>query len=143
MKEQLKNSLKEAMKAKDSAKMDTLRGLLSAIQYEEIQAGINDLDPAGILTVIKRELKKKNEEIEFAKQANRADSLDKAKRELAILESLLPKQMDASQLEVEVKNLKAANPTANMGIMMKLLKEKFDGQYDGKLASEIVKKVLS
>lgn len=143
MKDQLKISLKEAMKAKDSAKMDTLRGLLSAIQYEEIQAGVNDLDPAGILTVIKRELKKKNEEIEFAKQANRADSLDKAKKELAILESLLPKQMDASQLEVEVKNLKVANPAANMGVMMKLLKEKFDGQYDGKLASEIVKKVLS
>jgi len=143
MKDRLKISLKEAMKAKDSAKMDTLRGLLSAIQYEEIQAGVNDLDPAGILTVIKRELKKKNEEIEFAKQANRADSLDKAKKELAILESLLPKQMDASQLEVEVKNLKVANPAANMGVMMKLLKEKFDGQYDGKLASEIVKKVLS
>jgi hypothetical protein len=143
MKDQLKNSLKEAMKAKDSAKMDTLRGLLSAIQYEEIQAGVNDLDPAGILTVIKRELKKKNEEIEFAKQANRVDSLEKAKKELVILESLLPKQMDASQLEVEVKNLKVANPAANMGVIMKLLKEKFDGQYDGKLASEIVKKVLS
>ena len=143
MKNNLKNSLKDAMKARDTAKMDTIRGILSAIQYEEIQAGVNELDPSSIMTVLKRELKKKTEEIDFAKQANRTEALERAQRELAVIESFLPKQMDASQLEIEVRDIKTANPSANMGVLMKLLKEKFEGQYDGKMASEIVKKVLS
>jgi uncharacterized protein YqeY len=143
MKNSLKNSLKDAMKARDTAKMDVIRSLLSAIQYEEIQAGVNDLDLAGINTVLKRELKKKHEEIEFAKQANRAEAIDKAQKELSVIESFLPKQMDAAQLEAAVQALKEGTPGANMGVLMKQLKERYDGQYDGKMASEIVKKVLA
>lgn len=142
MKEQLKSTLKEAMKARDQVKMDTLRGLLSAIQYEEIQAGVNDLDPAGIITVLKREVKKKQEEIEFAKQSGRAEAIERSQKDLTVLEAFLPKQMSAADLEGHIKSFTASTPGANMGSIMKFLKEKFDGQYDGKLASELAKKLI-
>lgn len=142
MKEQLKSTLKEAMKARDQVKMDTLRGLLCAIQYEEIQAGVNDLDPAGIITVLKREVKKKQEEIDFAKQAARAEAIDRAQKDLVVLEAFLPKQMSAADLEGHIKSFTVSTPGANMGSIMKFLKEKFDGQYDGKLASDLAKKLI-
>ena len=142
MKEQMKALLKEAMKARDSVRMDTLRGLLSAIQYEEIQAGVNDLDPNGILTVLKREIKKKHEEIEFAKQANRAETMERAEKDLKVLEAFLPKQMSREELEGHAKTFIAANAGANMGVVMKHLKENFDGQYDGKMASELIKSLV-
>ncbi len=142
MKAELKSQLKDAMRAKEQVKMDLIRGLLSAIQYDEIQAGVDDLDPAGILAVLKRELKKKQEEIEFAEKAGRQEVVDQAKKGLAMIESFLPKQMNASDLEARINDFVKATPGTNMGAVMKFLKEKYDGQYDGRSASELVKKVL-
>lgn len=142
MKEKLKSQLKEAMKAKDQGTMDLIRGLLSAIQYEEIQGGVNELDPATIISVLKRELKKKQEEIEYAEKAGRLEVVEVGKKALATLESFLPKQLSLDQLSEKVKEFIAATPNVNMGGVMKYLKENFDGQYDGRAASEVTKKLL-
>ena len=143
MKAALKNSLKDAMKAKDQGKMDLIRSLLSAIQYEEIQNGTDELDETNIVAVLKRELKKKQEEIEFASKAGRNEVVEQGKKDVKVIESFLPKQMSSEELESQIKNFLTSTPGANMGVVMKFLKEKFDGQYDGKTASEITKRVIN
>ena len=67
--------------------------------------------------------------------------LAKLKQEISVLESYLPKQLSAAELEKIISDMKAANPQANMGVIMKALKESYGGQYDSKAASEIAKRI--
>ena len=73
MKTNLKDQMKDAMKAKDKVRLDTIRAILSEIQYEEMQKGIDDLDSEGCLAVCQREMKKRKEELDFALQAGRPE----------------------------------------------------------------------
>ncbi len=142
MKEILKSQMKDAMRAKDKVRLDTIRGLLSEIQYEEMQKGIEALDAEASLQVVQRGLKKLKEELEFAEKASRDDLKGKLLQEVSILESLLPKQMTADEIEAKIRALREADATLNMGGAMKLMKERFSGQYEGKVASEAAKRVF-
>lgn len=143
MKAKLKNAVKEAMKAKDSLALDTLRLLLTSIQYEEMQNKVEDLSTIEILTVVSREIKKKKEEIEFAEKAGRTELISDMNKQLALLESYLPKQMSRMELKDTIIKIRAEIANPNMGALMQALKERFNGQYDGKMASEVTKEVLS
>jgi uncharacterized protein YqeY len=143
MKAKLKSAVKEAMKAKDSISLDTLRLLLTSIQYEEMQTKVDDLSTAEILTVISREIKKKKEEIEFAEKAGRSELISDMNKQLALLESYLPKQMSRTELKDTITQIRTELTNPNMGTLMQALKERFNGQYDGKMASEVTKEVLA
>ena len=142
MKAQLKEALKSAMKAQDRLRLDTIRALLSEIQYEEMQKGVNELAPADCSTVLQREVKKRHESIQFEEQAGRAEQKAKLASEIAVIEEFLPKQMSAQELEKIITEFKDSTPGAALPLVMKHLKEKYAGQYDGKSASEIAKRVL-
>lgn len=142
MKTKLQNALKEAIKAKDRTKADTIRGLLSAIQYEEMEKKVQQLAADQMFVVLQREIKKRKEELEFADKAGRSELKEKLGIEMAVLEAFMPKQMDSAEIERIVLELKTKDPAANMGSVMKALKENFAGQYDAKAASEIVKKLV-
>jgi len=142
MKQQLQDALKLAMKAKDKIKLETIRGVLSAVQYEAMEKKVDDLSNDGILAVLQRELKRRKEEAEFAVQAGRAEMIEKLKAESAVIESFLPKQLPTAELEKIITDLKAATPGIAMGAAMKHLKENFGGQYDSKAASDLCKKIF-
>ena len=142
MKAKLQAAMKEALKAKDKVRLDTVRGVLSAIQYEAMEKKVDDLSADQSLAVIQREIKKRREEIEFATQARRDDLLEKLQQEIAALEGFLPKQLSAVELEKILVDHKASTPTATMSSSMKMLKEGYPGQYDGKMASELAKRVF-
>ena len=142
MKQQLQDALKVAMKAKDKTALETIRGVLSAMQYEAMEKKVDDLSAEGTLMVLQRELKRRKEEIEFAVQAGRAELIEKLKAESAVIEGFLPKQLTAVELENIITNLKSSTPGLNMGAAMKSLKEKFGGQYDSKTASDLCKKIF-
>ena len=142
MKDKLKTALKEAMKSKDKLRLETIRGLMSAIQYEEIAKKVDDLPAEACLGIFQSEHKKRKESIEFAVQAKRDDLIEKLNQEIAIIESFLPKQMSAAELEKFIVELKEKTPGCNLGVAMKALKESFPGQYDSKLASEVARKLL-
>lgn len=143
MKTLLKSNLKDAMKAQDRVRMETIRSLLSDIQYEEMQKGVDDLPDADCLTIVQRALKKRQEEVQFAEQAKRTDLTDKLALEMAAIESFLPKQISAEELEKIVTKLKSENDALTLSLAMKHLKDNYSGTYDGKVASEVVKRVLS
>lgn len=142
MKTELQSAMKDAMRAKDKVRVEAIRTLLSAIQYEEMEKKVDALPSDAILAILQRELKKRKEEVEFAEKANRSDLKEKLAIEMALIESFLPKQLSTADLEKALQEMKASTPGLNMGTAMKMLKEKFPGQYDGKMASEIAKKVF-
>lgn len=143
MKDAIQSALKDAMRAKDKVRMETIRGILSAIQYDEIQTKTEPLPAEGVLAVLQREIKKRREEIEFAEKAARNDLLERLALEVKCIEAFLPAQLDSLQLEKIINDLKQNTPGLNLGAAMKALKEKYSGQYDSKAASEIAKRILS
>jgi uncharacterized protein YqeY len=143
MKTHLKEALKVAMKAQNRLKMETIRSLLSEIQYEEMQKGLNDLPEADCGLVLQREVKKRHEAISFEEQAGRQDAKEKLVNEIAIIEEFLPKQLSIEAIEKILTDYKTSTAGAVMGTAMKFLKERYPGQYDGKSASEIAKKVFT
>jgi uncharacterized protein YqeY len=92
---------------------------------------------------LQRELKKRNEAIPFEEQANRPEAKAKLLAEVAIIEEFLPKQMSSAKLEELLNTYKSTTDQASMSTAMKYLKENFAGQYDGKSASEIAKRVFA
>ncbi len=142
MKDQLKTEMKNAMRAKDKLALETIRSLLSAIQYEEMAKKTESLSEAQTLAVMKAELKKQQESLEYAEKDNREDTVTEIKSRIACIEKFLPQQMSKEELTSEIEKIKAENPEANLGIVMKELGSKHAGQYDGKLASQLARDIL-
>lgn len=144
IKDRLSAELKEAMKAKDAAKVSTIRMVLSAAKYKEIEAG-KPLDDDGMVSVLSTAAKQRREAIEQYVKGGREDLADKETAELAVIESYLPEQMSAEDVEALVKkaisDTGAAGPK-DMGKVMKQLMPAVKGKADGKLVNELVKKHL-
>jgi hypothetical protein len=141
------NDLKKMM-MKAKLERDTLKSnLLSTLIAEAVMVGKNDgnreTTEAETLNVIKKFLKNVNENIKLLDEIGK-DKSD-ALREKDILESLLPKQLSEEELYAKIVEIVSALPDKSprqMGSVMAALKKDFDGQYDGRTASSLVKKAL-
>jgi len=107
-----------------------------------MQKSVDELAPNEQLAIVQRELKKRQEALTFEEQANREDAKAQLVAEIAVIEQLLPKQLSVSDLEKIVSDLKAATPDLSLNVVMKHLKETYAGQYDGKSASDVAKRLL-
>lgn len=147
--QQLKEGIKEAMKAKDVVRLTVLRGLVTAATNEAISKGKG---PDGILsddelmTVIMRASKQRKDSIEQFEKGGRPELAEGEKAELTVIESMLPAQMSREEIEAAVKakaaELGVADKTdANklMGVLMKDLK----GKADGTVVKDIVSTLFS
>jgi uncharacterized protein YqeY len=143
MREDLQVKLKEYMKQKDRVRADTVRSIISAFQYEEMAKKVDALDKDSAIAILQRELKKRKEELEFVEKSGRPELVEKNQIETEVIEALLPQQMNAETLTQLISELKEQLQAKNMGIVMKTLQEKYAGQYDGKTASELAKKLFS
>ncbi len=147
-KEQLQQDLKASMLARDAEKTSTLRMLLSAVGYYEIQKGgagyvASDED---VLAVIQREAKQHKDSIEQFTTAGRMDLVDKEKRELAFLETYLPEQMTEAEVKIlvdEAVSQTGATSPQDIGKVMGALMPKVKGKADGTLVSRLVKESLT
>lgn len=148
LKQKLQEDLKNSMLAKNELKTSTLRLLLSAINYFEIQkggAGYEARDEE-ILDVIAKEIKKRKESIEMYEKGNRQDLADKEQKEFEILQTYLPEQMTEEKVKELVKQaISETNATSiqDMGKVMGILMPKVKGKADASLVSKIVKEQLS
>lgn len=111
-----------AIKSKNRLRLNTIRAVLSAIQYEEIKKKTEKIPEEAITAILKDEAKKRREGIEFAEKGGRDEMKESLTAELAILEEFLPRQLSEEELEKIVTNLKSDNPEINMGLVMKSLK---------------------
>jgi uncharacterized protein len=141
MKAKLQEAMKVAMKAKEREKLQTIRSVLSAIQYLEMEEG--DLDDKAIIGVLKSELKKRQEEQEFAQKAGRLEQLPVLEEEIATIRLFLPKQISSETIKEFIATTYPDTSGINIGVVIKSLNEAFPGQVDGKMASQIIKDALS
>jgi uncharacterized protein len=133
--------MKEAMRAKDAARLSTLRMLKSAVDYYKIEKKQEQLTDADVTTVIKKQIKQRQDSIEGFEKGGRADLVEKEKAELTVLKSYLPEELSPAQLEEIVKAAIAevgAKTKADMGKVMKAVQTKAAGRADNKLVSQIV-----
>ncbi len=144
MKERITQDLKDAMRAKDAAKRDTLRNVQAAIKQVEVDQQ-KQLDDAGIIKVLMSEAKKRREGIEIYESAGRTADADVERQELGIIESYLPQQLSRDEIKTLAQGViddVGATSMKDMGKVMSGLMAKVKGQADGRLVNEIVRELL-
>ena len=145
--ERIDSDLKDAMRAKDAAKLGVLRMLKSALKYSAIdKAGAEgQLDDAEASQVIRKQVKQRQDSIEQFEKGGRPELAAKEKEELAILNSYLPKGLEADELAALVRETIAelgATSKAQMGAVMKAIQAKVAGRADGKTLRQEVSRQL-
>ena len=139
--------LKDAMRAKDAARLSVLRLLKAALKNATIEkvGADGELNDADAITVIRKQVKQRQDSIESFEKGGRAELADKEKQELAILNTYLPQGMSPDELAKVVRETIAelgATSKAQMGAVMKALQAKAGGRADGKtLSSEVARQL--
>jgi uncharacterized protein YqeY len=144
----LQNDIKLALRGRDTAKLSTLKFLLSKINNAQIEmrGSGKEFDDADFGKVASKEIKAHKESIEAYKKAGRDDLVQKERTELDILEQYAPKMMDEAAIKAVVdakyKELREIGEP-NFGTLMKEVMGELKGKADGKLAQSMVRDVLS
>ena len=143
--EKLQADLKDAMRARDSIRMGTIRMLISQLKNAAIDAK-GELSEEQELTVLMNAAKKRRESIEIYEKSDRNDLLEKEKQELEIISVYLPEQMSDSDIEKTVAGIIAEVGAASMkdfGKVMGQAMKKLKGKADGKKVQEIARRLLA
>jgi len=144
LKDDIKEALKQAMRDKDSARLDSLRMLTAAIQRREVDERIQ-LDDIQILAVIEKLIKQGKEAAEQYEKGGRAELVDKEKADIAIYQSFLPKQLSDAEVDAIISEAVAATGAASikdMGKVMAMIKPRLAGRADmGKVSGQIKAKL--
>ena len=144
LKDKITEDMKTAMRAKETARLGTVRLLLSAMKQKEVDERV-ELTDADILSIIEKMLKQRRESIAQFEKAGRNDLAEVEKAEIAVLSGYLPQQMSeaevAEAIAAAIKETGAAGPK-DMGKVMGLLKPRLAGRTDmGKLSVSVKAKL--
>ncbi len=142
------SDLKDAMKARDTVALTTLRALKTALTNAAIESGNKDnvVSDADALALVRKQIKQRNDSIEQFESAGRAELADNEKAEIVVLEKYLPAALSAEEVSAIVADAiseTGASSRADMGKVMKIVQEKVAGRADGKALSQEVMKHLS
>lgn len=145
LKERIQQDIKDAMRARDSERLGTVRLLLAAVKQREIDERIT-LDDAAVVAVIDKMVKQRKDSIAAFRQGAREDLALKEEAEARVLETYLPQRLSAEQITVQVAalvaELGAAGP-GDMGRVMAAAKLRLAGQAEMALVSAAVKRALT
>lgn len=139
LKDRISADLKDAMKARDQVRLDTLRSVLSGFTYKRTEAG-TELSDADELAVVQKLVKQRNDSLEQYTQAGRMDLADKERAERDILTAYMPAQKSPDEVRAIVRAAVESLPEdgRNQGAVMKAVMPQLKGLADGKLISQIV-----
>jgi uncharacterized protein YqeY len=145
LKEKITEDMKAAMRAKESARLSTIRLLLAAMKQKEVDERVV-LQDADVLSIIEKMLKQRRESIAQFEKAGRNDLADGEKAEIAVLTAYLPAQLGeaevAEAIAAAIRESGAAGPK-DMGKVMGLLKSRLAGRTDMGKLSGLVKARLA
>jgi len=145
LKDQITEDMKAAMRAKDAARLSTIRMLLAAIKQREVDERIV-LDDSAVVAIVDRTIKQRKDSIAAFQSAGRTDLVDKETAELAVLQAYLPARLSADEVGAQVAaiiaELGAAGP-GDMGKVMAAVKARLAGKADMAAVSAAVKAALS
>jgi len=145
LKEQLKSDLKDAMRAKEIMRRDSIRTINTMIKQIEVDQRI-ELGDEDIIKLIQKGIKQREEAIAQFTEAKREDLIQKEQDQIDIFSTYLPKQLDDDELETIIASIIAevgASSMKDMGKIMNPAKTKIGGSADGKRINEMVKKLLA
>ena len=145
LKERITEDMKAAMRAKEAARLLTIRGLLAAMKQKEVDERI-ELDDAAVIGIVDKLIKQRKDSISQFGAAGRTDLVDKETAELQVLESYLPQRLSADEIAAAVAAIVAelgATGPGDMGKVMGAVKAKLAGKADMGLVSAAVKQALS
>ena len=137
--------MKEAMKARDKARLTALRGIRAAFIEEVKKDNSDTLLDEDCLTILRRLAKQRAESVEAYTQGGRADLAESEAAELSVIEVFLPTLADASTTQAWVDEAIAAtgaSAPADMGRVMGHLMQQHRSEIDGKLANQLVRASL-
>ena len=144
IKNQLNESMKDAMKSGDEVRKRTVRMALAAVKQIEVDKR-TELDDAAVMSLLQKEIKNRREALEEAKKANRPDLIQANEAEIDVLQAFLPKAMPAEELralvQVAIAETGAASP-ADMGKVMKTLMPRVAGRAPNDMVSATVRELL-
>lgn len=146
LEKRIAKDLKGSIKNKDATLTSTLRMMTASMQNLAIEKKTKELKDADVIKIISKQAKEHQDSIESFKKGGRADLVEKETKELSILKSYLPKQLDEKELEEIVKKViseTGASSKADFGKVMKLIMQEIKGQADGKIISSLVQKLLN
>jgi uncharacterized protein YqeY len=145
LKDTITEDMKTAMKAKDSARLGTIRLLQAAMKQKEVDERVT-LDDVQIVAIIDKLIKQRKDSISAYEQAKREDLAQIERDEMAVLEVYLPKRMSQEEVQVAVKALVTqlgASGAADMGRVMAAAKTEFTGKAEMSHVSMAVKAALN
>ncbi len=146
--QQIKEEIKEAMKARDEVKLSVVRGLVSAFTNELVAKGKKPnemLSDDQVLAIIKRAGKQRQDSIEQFTAGGRADLAVSEKAELKIIESYLPASMPREAVEkiAKAKIAELGADKSKMGVLIGAVIKETKGTADGALVKEVVEQLLA
>jgi len=145
LKEQITEDMKNAMRAKDTVKLGTIRLLTAAMKQKEVDERV-ELTDTMVLAIIEKMIKQRKDSISQFEAGERQDLADIEKAELVILSAYMPAALSDAEIASEVATaLAQVNPTGpqDMGKVMALVKAKLAGRADMTAVSALVKAALS
>ncbi len=143
--EQIRDDMKEAMRAKDTVRLGTIRLLMAAVKKHEIDTQTT-LDDSGVLKFIQKQIKQRQDSITQFNAAGRTELAEKEQLELAVLEAYLPTQLDETQISAMIHKAisqTGAQSMKDMGKVMGILKPQLEGQADMAQVSALIKTLLT
>lgn len=145
LQEKLNEAMKLAMKARETLRLNAIRGIRTAVKNKEIEIG-HTLDDQEVTAVISTLSKQRREAAEIYRSNQRPELADKEEQELAVLQEFLPSQLSETELVALVAKTSGeigASGMKDMGRLMKAVMEQTTGRADGKRVSELVKQHLA
>ena len=146
--QQIKEQIKEAMKAKDTVRLGVVRGLVASFTNELVamkRMPTDELTDEEVLNVIRRAVKQRKDSIEQFTKGGRTDLADTEKAELSILETYLPAQMSQDDVMAIAKAKMAelgVTDASKKGLFMGALMKELKGKADGGIVKEVVDELL-
>ena len=145
LKEKITVDMQDAMRSKDSEKLNAIRLLQSSIKQKEVDDRV-EIDDTMILNIIEKMLKQRRDSIEAFKKANRNDLVEKEEFEVRVLQAYMPEPLSLEDVEKEIDSaIKAidANSMKDMGLVMNAVKLKVSGRANMAEVSQRIKEKLT
>lgn len=143
LKEKISADMKEAMKARDQVKVDTLQAALSAFTYRRTESGADELSESEEIEVIQKQVKQRNDSINEYTKAGRTELADKELAERDILMKYMPEQKSEGEIREMIKKaITEMDGPKNQGTVMRAVMPQLKGMADGNLVRKIVTEEL-
>lgn len=146
LEERIMQDLKVAMKAKDQVALRSIRAIKSAILLAKTDGSGKAIDKDREIQMLQKLVKQRKESIEIYEKEGRDDLAKTEHEEVAIIEKYLPEQLSEAELEAELKKIidqVGAESPKDIGKVMGVATKQFAGTADGKMISQVAKKLLS